>query len=265
MAPPLAGASAAAACRLTATLCPHPVSLLPSSPGSGVVPGLLCLALLHVRARLLHSILPPCLLCRCKAVPLPATSTPRPILLPICCCSVPCTPCSFPFLNLFFRRLGLGERAIGALGAARPLISLPAGALWSGAADKSRRHRAVLLACFAASVAARLAIAPVGVFWAGGPAAPTAVGSDAGDTGSGSSGGGSQAAFLPLLGMVLLTEFFAAPVTIIVDAGGCQRRVTVRFQAESALFVVCSQQFVTIVCLAAVVASSCSGIDPGKA
>ncbi|KAL4428408.1 hypothetical protein ABPG75_002497 [Micractinium tetrahymenae] len=129
--------------------------------------------------------------------------------------------CIFPFLNLFFRRLGLGERAIGALGAARPLISLPAGALWSGAADKSRRHRAVLLGCFAASVAARLSIAPVGAFWAGSTAAAAAAAaedSSGGDAGGGGGGAGAQAAFVPLLCMVLLTEFFAAPVTIVVDA-----------------------------------------------
>lgn len=128
-------------------------------------------------------------------------------------------PCSFPFLNLFFRRLGLGERAIGALGAARPLISLPAGALWSGAADKSRRHRAVLLGCFAASVVARLAIAPVGALWPGSSAPATAAVGDGASTGGSGTG---RAALFPLLCMVLATEFFAAPVTIIVDAGARQ-------------------------------------------
>jgi len=102
--------------------------------------------------------------------------------------------CLFPFLNLYFRRLGLGEQQIGVLGAARPLISMPAGSLWSGVADKSRRHRTVLLGCFVASVASRLALAPVGAHLRGG-------------------------AFLPLLLTVGLAEFFAAPVTIIADSG----------------------------------------------
>lgn len=98
--------------------------------------------------------------------------------------------CLFPFLNLSFRRLGLSERSIGILGAVRPFISLPAGSLWSGAADKSRRHRAVLLLTLCASVLARLSLAAVG-----------------------------RLGFAPLLAMVALTEFFAAPVTIIADAG----------------------------------------------
>ena len=98
--------------------------------------------------------------------------------------------CLFPYFNLLFRRLGLAERQIGLIGAARPFISLPAGSLWSGAADKSRRHRAVLLLTFGASVAARLATGLVG-----------------------------RHGFAAILTTVSLTELFAAPVTIIVDSG----------------------------------------------
>ncbi len=98
--------------------------------------------------------------------------------------------CLFPYLNLSFRRLGLTERSIGILGAVRPFISLPAGSLWSGAADTSRRHRAVLLLTLASSVLARLSLAAVG-----------------------------KLGFIPLLVTVSVTEFFSAPVTIIADAG----------------------------------------------
>lgn len=101
--------------------------------------------------------------------------------------------CLFPFLNLYFRNLGLGERHIGLLGAARPLVSLPAGALWCAAADRTRLHRAVLLLCFAGSAAARLAIGAVGAAWG--------------------------ARLAPLFATVVATEAFAAPVTIIVDSG----------------------------------------------
>jgi PPP family 3-phenylpropionic acid transporter len=98
--------------------------------------------------------------------------------------------CLHPYVNICFRRLGLSERSIGLLGTLRPFISLPAGSIWSGVADKSRRHRAVLLFVFCASVLARLALAPLG-----------------------------RLGFAPLLAGVSLAEFFAAPCTIIVDAG----------------------------------------------
>jgi hypothetical protein len=98
--------------------------------------------------------------------------------------------CIFPFLNLFFRRLGLDEQRIGLLGAVRPFVSMPAGSLWSGAADKWRRHRAVLVLTLCASVLARLSLAAAG-----------------------------RLGFAPLLATVAATEFFAAPVTILADAG----------------------------------------------
>lgn len=73
----------------------------------------------------------------------------------------------------------------------RPRRHSQAGSLWSGAADKTRRHRPVLLLTFAASLVLRLSIAAVG-----------------------------RHGFAPLLAVVVATEAFAAPVTIIVDAGG---------------------------------------------
>ncbi|PRW44509.1 major facilitator superfamily [Chlorella sorokiniana] len=97
--------------------------------------------------------------------------------------------CLFPFLNLFFRRLGYSAKQIGIIGCLRPLVSFPAGSLWSGAADKSRRHRAVLLLTFATSLLLRLSISGV-----------------------------AHRGFGPLLALVVAMEAFAAPVTIIVDA-----------------------------------------------
>eukprot|EP00887_Chlorella_sp_A99_P004892 scaffold4.g4892.t1 len=81
----------------------------------------------------------------------------------------------------------MAEQQIGLVAALRPWLSLPAGALWSGVADKSRRHRAVLLLTFACSVAVRLALSA-----------------------------GRSFAALTILSLV--TEFFAAPVTIIADS-----------------------------------------------
>ncbi|KAI3428509.1 hypothetical protein D9Q98_007333 [Chlorella vulgaris] len=97
--------------------------------------------------------------------------------------------CLFPFINLLFRRLGMSERRVGVLGAVRPFVGLPAGWLWSAAADTSRRHRAVLLLTLCASVLARLSLTVAG-----------------------------RLGFGALLAVVATSEFFAAPVTIIVDA-----------------------------------------------
>lgn len=96
----------------------------------------------------------------------------------------------FPFLPLIFLRLGYSTAAIGGVGCLRPLVSFPAGSLGSGAADHTRRHRAVLLAAFAASLALRLAIAAAG-----------------------------RAGFGVLLATVVAMEAAAAPVTILVDSG----------------------------------------------
>lgn len=98
-----------------------------------------------------------------------------------------CLSLILPYLPLYYRRRGLQEQQIGLVAALRPWLSLPAGALWSGVADKSRRHRAVLLLTFACSVAVRLALSA-----------------------------GRSFAALTILSLV--TEFFAAPVTIIADS-----------------------------------------------
>lgn len=137
-----------------------------------------------------------CMHAAATAAPAPSyRSLPTPL---IAHCTVQCwyaayfaaLACVFPFLNLFFRRLGLDEQRIGLLGAVRPFVSMPAGSLWSGAADKGRRHRAVLLLTLCASVLARLSLSAVG-----------------------------RLGFVPLLATVAATEFFAAPVTILADAG----------------------------------------------
>ena len=93
----------------------------------------------------------------------------------------------FPFIPLFFRLRGLDERQIGVVAALRPWLSLPAGAAWSAAADKTRHHRVVLLITFSCSALARLGL------WAG-------------------------RSFPALLAISLATELFAAPVTILADS-----------------------------------------------
>ena len=95
--------------------------------------------------------------------------------------------CIFPFLPLYFRRRGLNETQIGLLAALRPWLSLPAGAIWSGAADTSRRHQALLLAAFCGALVCRLALA-------------------------------GAHSYATLAALTLATEVFAAPITIIADA-----------------------------------------------
>ncbi len=50
----------------------------------------------------------------------------------------------FPFLTLFYQSVGLSGSQIGLLAGLSPLVSLAAGPFWTGAADATRRHKAIL-------------------------------------------------------------------------------------------------------------------------
>jgi PPP family 3-phenylpropionic acid transporter len=52
--------------------------------------------------------------------------------------------CYVPFINLYFRQVGLPGRAIGVLAAVPPLIMLVAGPVWGAAGDRFRIHRWLL-------------------------------------------------------------------------------------------------------------------------
>ncbi len=52
--------------------------------------------------------------------------------------------CYVPFINLYFRSIGLSGAAIGTLAALPPLILLAAGPLWGAAGDRFRIHRFLL-------------------------------------------------------------------------------------------------------------------------
>jgi MFS family permease len=96
--------------------------------------------------------------------------------------------CLYPFLNLIFRRhAGLTEAQLGTLGALRPWLGLPAGAILSGVADKWRLHRAVLLVAFVLFSGGRLAVA-------------------------------AARSFPAVLALMLFSDACGAPVTIIADA-----------------------------------------------
>ncbi|GBF91339.1 hypothetical protein Rsub_03659 [Raphidocelis subcapitata] len=92
-----------------------------------------------------------------------------------------------PYYNVYFQWRGLSDAEIGILSAARQWVSVPAGFLWSAAADRLGAHRGALLVALAASAAARLAL-----MW------------------------GST--FPVLLGTALVDQFFASPVTVLADA-----------------------------------------------
>ncbi|MEZ0396159.1 MAG: major facilitator superfamily domain-containing protein 6 [Anaerolineales bacterium] len=50
----------------------------------------------------------------------------------------------FPFLTLFYQSVGMSGGQIGLLAGLSPLISLAAGPFWTGTADATRRHKAIL-------------------------------------------------------------------------------------------------------------------------
>ena len=52
--------------------------------------------------------------------------------------------CYFPYVNLYFERLGLSGKAIGVLAALSPLVLLAASPTWSALGDRFRIHRTLL-------------------------------------------------------------------------------------------------------------------------
>ncbi|MGH2626886.1 MAG: MFS transporter, partial [Anaerolineales bacterium] len=59
----------------------------------------------------------------------------------------------FPFLALYYQSLGLSGGQVGLLLGVPPLVGLIASPLWTGLADATRRHRAVLVITILASTA----------------------------------------------------------------------------------------------------------------
>lgn len=117
----------------------------------------------------------------------------------------------FPFLNIVFRRAGLSEKQIGLISLLKPAAQLPAGSIWSGIADKYRIHRSILIATFIISSIARSAI---------GFLASTNNSNGDGDehTTISNNTTTNTRLFLSALSLILLTEGFGAPVTIITDS-----------------------------------------------
>ena len=112
----------------------------------------------------------------------------------------------FPFLNVVFRRAGLSEQQIGLISLLKPAAQLPAGSIWSGIADKYRIHRSILITTFIISSISRSAI---------GFLASTNNDDDGKHT---TTSNNNAHLFLAALSLVLLTEGFGAPVTIITDS-----------------------------------------------
>ncbi|KAG2499955.1 hypothetical protein HYH03_002240 [Edaphochlamys debaryana] len=61
-----------------------------------------------------------------------------------------------PFLNVYFKEIGLSKAQVGLIGALTPWTSAPASFAWAALADRLGAHRAVLLGCWAACVCVRL-------------------------------------------------------------------------------------------------------------
>ena len=64
----------------------------------------------------------------------------------------------FPFLVLYYRKLGLSGQEIGWLVALKPLTSLFSASLWGGIADATQRHRQLLLIAIIGVIAAALTL-----------------------------------------------------------------------------------------------------------
>ncbi|GMH42383.1 hypothetical protein BSKO_10302 [Bryopsis sp. KO-2023] len=92
-----------------------------------------------------------------------------------------------PYLNLYFRRLGLNERAVGVLAGVKPWVSGPSRYLWATFADKHRKHKLVLIGTLVVSVVCKTLIGASHAYWL-------------------------------LMVLVFIGEFFGAPNGTIADA-----------------------------------------------
>jgi hypothetical protein len=88
----------------------------------------------------------------------PDLSPLNPPSPPLYSCFFAASACINPFMPVFFRRAGLTPPQIGALAILRPMVTLPVGAAAAALADKTREHRAVLLATYVVGAAGRLAL-----------------------------------------------------------------------------------------------------------
>eukprot|EP00891_Asterochloris_glomerata_P009207 jgi/Astpho2/9207/fgenesh1_pg.00137_%23_29_t len=94
--------------------------------------------------------------------------------------------CITPFMNLYYHRLNLPESQIGVLAALAPWIAAPAGSLWAAFADRTGWHKSLLLAASILQLLGRSSAALVHTF----PG---------------------------LVALVVVTEGFGSPVTILSD------------------------------------------------
>lgn len=70
--------------------------------------------------------------------------------------------CLMPFIALYYAQNGLSASQIGLLAGLLPLVTLVSAPLWSGLADVTGRHRALLLLALGGSVAAVLGLSQTG-------------------------------------------------------------------------------------------------------
>lgn len=92
-----------------------------------------------------------------------------------------------PFLALYYREIGFGGAEIGLLTGIAPLITLVGGPFWTGLADSTRRHKAIMALTISAAIGLTLWI-------------------------------GASSSFSLIFGLVVLFSFFAAPIVSLADS-----------------------------------------------
>ncbi|GMH43310.1 hypothetical protein BSKO_11232 [Bryopsis sp. KO-2023] len=91
-----------------------------------------------------------------------------------------------PYLNLYYRRLGFNERAVGVLAGIQPWVFGPSGYFWSAFADMYRKHKVILIGTLIASIVCKTLIGFSHAYWL-------------------------------LIGLVALAQFFTSPSMTIAD------------------------------------------------
>jgi MFS family permease len=100
-----------------------------------------------------------------------------------------------PFLSLYFKRIDLSSAEVGVLVAIQPLVSIVSCPLFGAIADRTKRHKLVLVLCIVISVSLRLLLV---LFWSK-PALPFGT------------------PFGWLLCLMVVCEFIGSPIPSIVD------------------------------------------------
>lgn len=108
-----------------------------------------------------------------------------------CCPQAAC----LPFLSLYFKRIDLSSAEVGVLVAIQPLVSIVSCPLFGAIADRTKRHKLVLVLCIVISVSLRLLLV---LFWSK-PALPFGT------------------PFGWLLCLMVVCEFIGSPIPSIVD------------------------------------------------